>query len=205
MTTYKLTYFDFDGGRGEPVRIALHAAGIEFEDVRWSFPEFGGRRGNLRFGALPILEIDGVVVTQSNAQCRYIGKKAGLYPKDDLQALWCDEAMGATEDISHQIGHTFGLEGDALRTAREALVSGRLTTFLRGMSEILERGGDNYIADKRLTVGDLKVYYTLRWIASGSLDHVPADLVEKVAPNLSRYVARIAKEPVIEAYYASRR
>ena len=204
MSTYKLTYFDFDGGRGEPVRIAMHAAGIEFEDVRWSFPEFGQRRGSLRFGALPILEIDGVVVTQSNAHCRYIGKKAGLYPKDDLQALWCDEAMGATEDISHQIGQTFGLEGDALRTAREALVSGRLTTFLRGMSEILERGGDKYIADKRLTVGDLKVYFTLRWIASGSLDHVPADLVEKVAPNLSRYMARIAKEPIVEAYYASR-
>ena len=41
MSDYKVTYFDFDGGRGEPVRIALHAAGIAFEDVRWSFPQFG--------------------------------------------------------------------------------------------------------------------------------------------------------------------
>ena len=204
MTTYKLTYFDFDGGRGEPVRIALHAAGITFEDVRWSFPEFGGRRGSLRFGALPILEIDGVVVTQSNAQCRYVGKQAGLYPKDDLQALWCDEAMGATEDISHQIGHTFGLEGDALRTAREALVSGRLTTFLRGMSEIVARGGGRYVADKRLTVGDLKVYFTLRWIGSGSLDHVPADIIDKVAPTLTAYMEGIGGEPVVKAYYADR-
>ncbi|MFT4726179.1 MAG: glutathione S-transferase [Granulosicoccus sp.] len=44
MSTYKLTYFDFDGGRGEPVRIALHAAGIKFEDVRWSFSESGKHR-----------------------------------------------------------------------------------------------------------------------------------------------------------------
>ncbi len=38
MSHYKLTYFDFDGGRGGPLRIALHAAGLAFEDIRWSFP-----------------------------------------------------------------------------------------------------------------------------------------------------------------------
>ncbi len=43
MTQYKLTYFDFDGGRGDPLRIALHAAGIKFEDKRITFPEFGER------------------------------------------------------------------------------------------------------------------------------------------------------------------
>ena len=78
MSNYKVTYFDFDGGRGEPVRIALHAAGIAFEDVRWSFPEFGKNRGSLRFNAVPTLEIDGKVITQSNAISRYIGKMAGI-------------------------------------------------------------------------------------------------------------------------------
>jgi hypothetical protein len=41
MPTYKLTYFDYDGGRGEPIRIAFHAAGIAFEDERLSYQEFG--------------------------------------------------------------------------------------------------------------------------------------------------------------------
>ena len=95
MPTYKLTYFDFDGGRGEPVRIALHAAGIEFEDERLSFEEFGEMRHTLRFSSLPALEIDGNPVTQSNAILRYIGKMAGLYPEDDLQALYCDEVLDA--------------------------------------------------------------------------------------------------------------
>ena len=45
MANYKLTYFDFDGGRGEPVRIAFHAAGIDFDDERWSFPDFQEKRG----------------------------------------------------------------------------------------------------------------------------------------------------------------
>ena len=87
MPNYKLTYFDFDGGRGEPIRIAFHAAGIDFEDYRLSFPEFGEMRRNIRFNAVPVLEIDGAEVTQSNGLSRYIGKLAGLYPEDDLQAL----------------------------------------------------------------------------------------------------------------------
>src|SRR2546429_4863078 len=30
MPKLKLTYFDFDGGRGEPARLALHIGGIAF-------------------------------------------------------------------------------------------------------------------------------------------------------------------------------
>ena len=117
MTSYKLTYFDFDGGRGEPIRIAFHAAGIEFEDIRLSFPEFSEMRGDTRFNAVPVLEIDGAAVTQSNSLSRYIGKLAGLYPKDDLQALYCDEALGAVEDTYHQVIQTIRLQGDELKTA----------------------------------------------------------------------------------------
>ena len=109
MADYRLTYFDIDGGRGEPVRIAFHAAGVDFEDDRISFPEFMERRKDMRFTCAPVLYIDGVAVTQSNSMCRYVGKLAGLYPEDALQALYCDEAMGAVEDLLHQIVPTFGL------------------------------------------------------------------------------------------------
>lgn len=204
MTAYKLTYFDFDGGRGEPVRIAFHAAGIEFDDNRLSFAEFSGMRASTRFNALPVLEIDGAAVTQSNAMCRYVGKLAGLYPADDREALYCDEVLDAVEDNSHRIGRTFGLEGDELRKARETLVEGWLTVFLRGLDDLLTRGGGRYFADGRLTVADLKAFMETRWIGSGVLDHVPADLVERVAPKLAEHRTRIAAEPVVTAYYASR-
>lgn len=203
MANYKLTYFDMDGGRAEPVRIAFHAAGIEFEDERISFPQFAETRQNLRFTSLPVLEIDGTVVTQSNAMARYVGKKAGLYPTDDVQALYCDEALGAVEDLLHCMVQTFGLEGDALKSAREKLVDGWLTVFLRGLNEMLDRGGD-YFADNRLTVADLKVSGITRWLLSGQLDHVPTDLVERVAPALIAHERRVMNDPVVVAYYASR-
>jgi len=204
MTHYRLTYFDMDGGRAEPVRIAFHTAGIEFNDIRVSFPEFGEMRETLRFNCLPVLEIDGTTVTQSNAMCRLAGKKAGLYPEDDLQALYCDEAMGAIEDLLHSMVATFGLEGDELKAAREKLVDGWLTVFLKGLNELLDRGGD-YFADNRLTVADLKVAGITGWLLSGQLDHVPTDLVERVAPKLVAHVQRAMSDPVVVAYYDSRK
>ena len=204
MPDYKLTYFDFDGGRGEPVRIAFHAAGIEFEDERWSFPDFQEKRGDTPFNAVPVLEIDGTPITQSSSMCRYVGKLAGLYPDDPLQALYCDEAMDAAEDLTHFIVRTFGLEGDELKKAREELVAGWITTFLTGLSGLLERGGGEYFADGRLTVADLKVFLITQWLASGGLDHVPTDVVSTVAPKLADHYSRIKSDPIVTAYYESR-
>ena len=204
MPTYKLTYFDFDGGRGEPVRIAFHMAGIDFEDKRITFSEFGELRKDWRFNAVPVLEIDGAAVTQSNAMCRFVGKMAGLYPADSLQALYCDEAMGAIEDLSNRIVQTFGLEGDELKLAREKLADGWLAVFLRGLNELLVRGGGEYFADNQLTIADLKVFVQTRWLTSGSLDHIPTDLVQRLAPALVDHQDRVQKDPRVAAYYASR-
>ncbi|MCB2019357.1 MAG: glutathione S-transferase family protein [Rhizobacter sp.] len=202
MPHYKLTYFDFDGGRAEPIRIAFHAGGIAFEDHRLSFPEFGALRDKLRFKAVPVLEIDGSIVTQSNAMCRHVGRLSGLYPEDAMQALYCDEVLDAVEDISHHMGATFGLKDEALKIAREQLVKGPLSTFIKGADELLARGGGSYFADGRMTVADLKVFVQTRWLARGTLDHVPTDLVDRLAPALAEHQDRIAKDPRVVAYYA---
>lgn len=205
MSNYKLTYFDIDGGRAEPIRIAFHAAGIDFEDNRISFADFGEMRGYTRFSSVPVLEMDGAAVTQSNAIGRYVGKIAGLYPEDDLQALYCDEVMGALEDLLHHTVRTFGLEGEELKRAREALVDGWLTVYLRGLDELLVRGGGVYFADQRLTVADLKAFVQTRSLDQGVLDHVPTDIVERTAPRLVEHKERVENDPRVVAYYNSRK
>ncbi len=204
MTRYKLTYFDIDGGRAEPIRIAFHAAGIDFEDNRISFAEFGEMRSTTRFNSVPVLEIDGAQVTQSNAMSRYVGKMAGLYPVDDLQALYCDEVLGALEDLSNRIVRTFGLPEDELKAAREELVDGWLTTFLRGLDQLLIRGGGEYFANNQLTVADLRAFVQSRSLGSGILDYVPKDIVQQVAPGLFQHQERISADPLVVAYYATR-
>src|SRR5271169_6432198 len=80
MSKLKLTYFDVHGGRGEPARLALSIGGIPFEDDRVAPSNWPSRKADTPFGALPVLEVDGKAVSQSNAINRYVGKLADLYP-----------------------------------------------------------------------------------------------------------------------------
>ena len=202
MPKLKLSYFDMHGGRGEPARLALAIGGIAFEDHRFAFPEFADVKKSTPFGQVPVLQVDGIQVTQCDAINRYVGKLAGLYPVDPYQALLCDEVMYVVEEASVKLGPTFRMTGDEQKTARLALVNGSMPQYLGWLqSQLLAHGGE-YFADNRLTVADLKVFVDVRGLNSGRLDHVPTDLVEKVAPALNAHMRRVAEHPAVVAHYA---
>ena len=202
MPQLKLNYFDFHGGRAEPVRLALHLGGVAFEDHRFTFPEFAAFRTTTPFGQVPTLHVDGLQVTQSDAILRYAGKLAGLYPTDPLQALLCDEVAYVVEEASVRIGPTFRMSGEEQKAARLALVNGSMPVYLAWLQAQLEAHGGEFFADNRLTVADLKVFVEVRGLNSGRLDHVPTDLVERVAPALNAHMQRVASTPGVQAYYA---
>jgi glutathione S-transferase len=151
-----------------------------------------------------VLEVDGRVIAQSNTINRYVGKLAGLYPKDDLQAALVDEVMAAIEDVTAKIGATFTLEGEAKQKAREALAAGSLPRYLQQLEARLKGGGGEWFVEKRLTVADLKCFLFVRWLKSGALDHIPADIVDRNAPLLAKHLERVKNHPKIAAYYAAR-
>jgi prostaglandin-H2 D-isomerase / glutathione transferase len=202
MPQLKLSYFDMHGGRGEPVRLTLAIGGVAFEDHRFAFPQFAGVRQTTPFGQVPVMYVDGVQVTQSDSLLRYAGKLAGLYPSDPMQALLCDEVTYVVEEANVKLGPTFRMSGEEQKTARLALVNGSMPVYLGWLqTQLLARGGE-YFADNRLTVADLKVFVDVHCLNSGRLDHVPTDLVEKVAPALNAHMQRIAATPAVAQYYA---
>ena len=202
MDRLKLTYFDTPGGRAEPTRIALHIGRIAFEDYRFPFSDFPEVRKTTPLNQVPTLQINDLQITQSDAITRYVGKLSGLYPADNLQALFCDEVMSALEDVNIKIGATFGMTGDELKNARAALVTGPLPLYLQWLQKQLERHGGEYFADNRLTIADLKALVCLRGLKSGKLDHIPTDLLDQVAPKLDAYLQRIGNIPAITQYYS---
>lgn len=204
MDKLKLTYFDFSGGRAEPARLALHIGGIAFEDDRFAPGDFQEIRKTTPLNQVPTLHINDLVVTQSDAITRYVGKLTGLYPEDYLQALFCDEVMSALEDVTIKLGATFGLKGDDLKNAREALATEVLPRYLRWMEHQLESHGGEYFADDRLTIADLKALVVMRWLGSGMLDHIPTDLIDTAAPKIRAYMGRIGNIPSISEYYEKR-
>lgn len=202
MPQLKLSYFDMHGGRGEPARLALAIGGIAFEDHRFAFPEFADVRKTAPFGQVPVLQVDGVQVTQCDSINRYVGKLAGLYPTDAYQALLCDEVMYVVEEANVKLGPTFRMTGEEQKAARLALVNGSMPQYLGWLQKQLLAHGGEYFADNHLTVADLKVFVDVRGLNSGRLDHVSTDLVEQVAPALNAHMQRISRHPAVVAYYA---
>ncbi|MEM7157897.1 MAG: glutathione S-transferase family protein [Myxococcota bacterium] len=205
MPSLKLSYFDFNGGRGEVARIAFSIGGVEFDDDRFAPRTWPERKADTLFGCVPELEVDGQRVTQSNGINRYAGKLAGLYPEDPFQAALCDEAMDVIEEIAAEVKPTFSMKDEAQRkAAREALVAGSVTRLFGGLGRALETREGGWFADGRLTVADLKVFLSVRHVRKGGLDHVPADLFERIAPALVDHFERVESHPGVVAYYESR-
>lgn len=205
MHKLKLHYFDFHGGRGEVARLVMSLGNIPFDDIRIRLADWPAVRDDMPFRALPVLEVDGEVITQSNAINRFLGRLAGLYPEDPLQALRCDETMDAVEDILTKIVPTFFIDDEAEKqAAREELAAGPITLYLVQLQRMLADRGGSYFADGRLTIADLKVFIWIRSLRSGILDHIPADLPERLAPALIQHCDRIAANDAVAAYYAAR-
>ena len=198
----KITYFDMHGGRAEPARIALSMAGIAFTDERIKGPDWPALKPSMPFGALPVLEVDGQRISQSNAINRYVGKLTGLYPEDAWQAAQCDEVCDAVEQLSAEMGPSFGMKGDDQKRERERLVAGPIPRCLAGLEKLLAQRGGEWFAAGRMTMADLKVADNVRFLSSGRLDHIPTDTVDRVAPALAAHRKRVMEQPGVRAYYA---
>jgi glutathione S-transferase len=204
MSDLKVTYFDFHGGRGEPARLALFMGGVPFEDDRIAMADWPERKADTPFGSVPVLVADGKTLTQSNAINRYVGKLTGLYPSDFWQAALCDETMDAVEDVVSAIVPTMFMPDDEKKARREELAEGLIPLYLKRLNRNLADHGGRYFADDRLTIADLKVAMLTRQLTSGILDHIPTDLVERVAPELVDHFQRVMRDPSIKSYYAKK-
>ena len=51
------------------------------------------------YGMLPVLEIDGKLISQSNAVARYLARKHGLTGKDEWEAMLCDVLVDTLGDL----------------------------------------------------------------------------------------------------------
>jgi len=201
MSKPRLIYFDFAGSRGEECRIALHLAGIEFEDVRVKSGDWSAMKADMPFGAMPVLEIPGKVpLAHSNAILVFIGRQHGLHPGDAFEAARHEALMCAVEELRHTITPTLRItDPEQKRQAREALAANELRTW----GGYIERqlGDGPFIGGAMLQVADLKLYMVTRWLTTGTVDHVPTTVFDEY-PKLMRLYHAVDEHPGVKAWLA---
>jgi len=199
MTKPRLTYFDFAGSRGEECRIALHLAGIEFDDVRIARADWPALKPKTPFGTLPVFELPGkTALSDTNAILVYIGRRAGLHPKDDYDAAFHETLMGYAEDLRHKVGPTMRITDEAeKRAAREELALNYLPDWGRNVEKLL--GAHPFVGGAEINVVDIKLYMIVRWFASGSVDYIPATVFDH-CPKLKHIFQSTGEHPGVKTW-----
>jgi glutathione S-transferase len=201
MTTSRprLTYFDLAASRGEECRIALHLAGVDFEDHRLKRDEWLALKPTTPFGSLPVLEMPGhPPLAQSNAILVLIGRLHGLHPSDPHEAARHEAVLSYMEEMRGNVTPTLRITDEAeKKAAREKLAS----TYLPTWAGFLERqiGDGPFFAGAKLHVVDVKIYIGIRWFTSGALDHVPTTVFDGF-PKIMRTFAAVRDDARVQAW-----
>jgi len=201
VTRPKLTYFDAPTSRGEECRLALHLAGIDFEDNRISQAAWPALKEQTPYGQLPVLELPGQApFAQTNPILVLIGRRHGLHPTDDVEAARHEAMMQHVEELRHNMSPTIRMGDAEKKTAREALVAGFLPAWGRHAERNLGSAGP-FFAGAKIHVVDLKLHMAVRWFLGGKVDHIPATIFSAF-PKLMGVHDAVRDDSRIKAWYA---
>ncbi|MFT5393026.1 MAG: glutathione S-transferase [Gammaproteobacteria bacterium] len=207
MADVKLTYFR-GRGRAETTRWMLAAAGVTFVNVAIDTPEELAvlrSSGKLPFDQIPLLEIDGLCLSQSSAMTRYLARRSGLCGSNDIDAMWCDIVAGVVADFAEAAMQA------AFQPTKEvaiATLQSQFEKFGPKFEARLAENGTGFCAGAHLTFADVVLAEAL----SAYLDWVPdilggipllIALHENVlsAPGIAHYLHSPQRYPMAENDY----
>lgn len=197
-----VTYFD-GPGRGEIVRLALAAGGVEFKDNRVKQTEWPAIKGdassvpNKLFGTMPILSQGVVNIGQSQA-CANWAADMGLHKRlTSLQRAKVNMIMGAHADVQSNVYKClFG--SDESKAAGKANLPNALKPLLGGVEKNLPASG---FLVGHLSLGDLAVFDFVTSPFPG-VKAMGIDLAEY--PKILALVDAVGKDDNVKAYVAKR-
>ncbi|HJW52679.1 MAG TPA: glutathione S-transferase family protein [Burkholderiaceae bacterium] len=200
MNKPRLIYFDAPVSRGEECRLALHLAGIEFEDERIKPASWPAMKDQMPYGRVPVLVLpEGPPLAHSNAILVLIGRRHGLHPADDFEAARHEGMMQHVEDLRAVVAPTMRMEDAEKRAAREAIVAGYLPEWARSAERNIL--GEPFFGGEKIHVVDLKLHMAVRWFIGGKVDHIPATIFAGY-PKLLRVHDAVRDHPAVKSWYS---
>lgn len=201
----KLYYHDSAFWRAECIRICLFIGEVPFADVRDKSNDDLKAEGKLPFGSVPVMEVDGQILSQTQAILSYCGKLAGLQSEDPWLVARVDEVINGCTDVTGTIGSTFSLPAAEKVKKRQELISsgGRLTMELSGLEGIVAGNGcKGHAVGTSLSVADLAIWRLSGWLSNGSLDGVPSEYVSSNFPEIAGVCASVDSHPKVQEWKA---
>jgi len=201
MPSYKLTYFD-GRGRGEIIRLLFAYQGVDYTDERIKREDWPAHKASAPFGQLPMLEVDGVKLCQSNSCARYLARKFNLAGKTELDQARADMLVDCYDDATKPI-LTFFMEKDETKKAeaKKKFAEEQLPASLALLEAILisNKGGDKFFVGDDLTWADIAFMNFVQWTAMGGAVNPLAKF-----PKLAALDDRVKKIPKIAAWLEKR-
>ncbi|XP_046456709.1 glutathione S-transferase 1-like isoform X4 [Daphnia pulex] len=160
MPVYKLHYFNNPRrGRAELSRLIFSQAGVQFEDVRFSHSEWPNIKPTTPFSQVPILEVDGQVLAQSNAIARYLARKYGLAGKDEWEQAQTDMYIENIHDLLNAAAVPF-MEKDPAKQKElyQKFMTDTIASHVVAVEKQLKKNNTGYLVGKQLTAADLAYY-----------------------------------------------
>mmetsp|Transcript_9429 Transcript_9429/g.24125 ORF Transcript_9429/g.24125 Transcript_9429/m.24125 type:complete len:225 (-) Transcript_9429:72-746(-) len=218
ISKVKLFYFNIKG-KGEPVRLACHLAGLEIEDVRVDREEFQRMKAEnaIPFGQLPYAQFysqDGAVVceiAQMRAILRTIARACDnkLYSDSIAEQAVIDQYLDFEDDMVAAVRCSvapsrFGLgdyKDDSEKLARRAHIASEILPLkLQMLEDAFAKSSTGWVANTAgPTIADLPIFYTLGWISSGILDGFPTDILAKF-PKILAFIDKFSAQEEYKAF-----
>ncbi len=195
-------------GRAETTRWMLAVNQITFENIPIASPRaLAALRaaGKLPFDQMPLLEIDGLNLSQSSAMIRYLARRGGFYGETETDAVWCDMIAGAVADfVETALQAAFQPTKDVALAALRS----RFEKFGPRFEARLAENGSGFSVGGSLTFADVVLVEALtsylEWLP-GILADTPhlAALQESVlrAPGIVQYLQSAQRYPVTNTDY----
>lgn len=224
---YELHYWPGIQGRGEFVRLALEAAGVDYVDVARG-PD--GEKAGQGLAAMmhvmespevqrppfapPFLVHGKVIVGQTAAILLYLGPRLGLVGKSEVQRVWTHQLQLTIADVvaeAHDTHHPIatGLyyedqKPEAARRAKEFRQT-RMPKFLAWFESVLVRNprGSRHLVGGRLSYADLSLFQLVEGLQY-AFPKASRRALKKV-PNVAALHASVAQHRRVAAYLASER
>jgi glutathione S-transferase len=199
MSKITLTYFD-GRGRGEIIRLLLAYGGADYEDKRIKREDWAALKPSAPFGQVPILEVDGVKLCQSNACARYLARKFHLAGKTELDQARADMLVDCYDDATKPI-LSFFMEKDETKKAeaKKKYCEEQLPASLALLEGLLVANGGKFFVGSELTWADIAFMNFVQWTAMGGA----VNPLEKF-PKLTALDAMVKEVPKIKAWIEKR-